>query len=844
MSESMHDSSAAASSQAMSASASTLSSQQVSPEKWFPASEIPNNNNNSASRRLSFGSSRRNSGASSDSLASSPAVESQESVSSEGSWAFSLQCDTSESETDNDRLTENGTSAWTHVDVPGMIRLTLRSRDKDRMENTEKEIHKVLTNIKYRCGVKSNERLTRETCLRFFLTNYLFIVANYAEEMRITHSIREHPVEFDEVCEFFRIVMISMFYRVAPGVLFDKGGSVYGLMGNVNQQRQRFASIWKLLQLRREDLGRDSCILDSFIDELQECVSKSVNVCFTGKDAVVSLDDDKLPFTKNNARELGLKSFKIKERCSAVQHCLVSLNTRLFLGGHLNALNESHKDCVNCILANVSGIRVKPMEMLPESLLVTMDRAYSHVALDPDVTVATLTTVKRGRADFPFTFGKKNTSRGANGPRHVRMDGVQAMYFATRQNSAFAVAWRDQERVTLLQTTENHITPGDWDYVPIDSSLLEYQRKTTTPAYLNFLPNRQVLTINQRTSEWFVAKRFQLTSTVVYPILHLWTSGFAFIYNQRNENEAVSLDKVDKLGKFLTKRSCAQGADESRKALLKGMTRAQLMDLAKVRHVSETAIRASWKKGRMVDVLLQHLPMNDPVFNPLQDTTTLEQQLLDSWFKKGSRAKHFQECLENENRVRRQLKDFVNCSNTSSADLTWAIVDIQEIGLARSVDLEGHKACASLDGIVLLSRGRSTALCGLEIKTRISRKEMNRILAVRETIGRYHEVRLNFHSTDSSIFQQFVPDPQYRIQLLHHIASCSLDRIMYVEATKTDIVYVVVFDFAISIKTAYVSHFLRPIGGIIQNMMDEIEQLNPESEFCKRLNLNYLVDAW
>jgi hypothetical protein len=520
---------------------------------------------------------------------------------SSGSWLLSSAGSPRSEDTVSREKGEESSRNWIIEDSPCPIRLLLKSRENDRIVRTIKEINTVLEKMKLRNGLSSISDLTRQIFEAHFLNPFLDCIFKYVKEMRATHLVRARGFEYHEIVEFCMVVILSMFYQAAPSNLYSHGPIVYGLMKKVELERSRFFCLWSLIQKRRIQPISSNC--DQFLQDLEDIVRTTCQVCYVD-DSIISLDDDKLPFTKRGATELGLKSFKIKERFSAVAHCMVSVNTRLFLGGYLNRLRETARDCVINLVGGVLGVKTRPLEAVPQMMTITMDRGYSHIVFDPYVSVKTIATVKRRKGrSFPFTFCKRKTFHAETEDiRIISMDGNQAIYFA-RKDRILAAAWRDQNRVTLLETTDPALCENLWEYVPKSMKQESYMKKKQTPAFVHFLPQRVVLTMSQRTPDWFLARRFCLTSSVTYPLIMLMAGGYAHLFNQHFNDPnrhriRVDLAKLNQVSKLIMKRSVSESFRDLRKNHLSTFT---ILDLRQIAAARSLTLRNSQRKSDQFD---------------------------------------------------------------------------------------------------------------------------------------------------------------------------------------------------------------------------------------------------
>lgn len=189
---------------------------------------------------------------------------------------------------------------------------------------------------------------------------------------------------------------------------------------------------------------------------------------------------------------------------------------------------------------------------------------------------------------------------------------------------------------------------------------------------------------------------------------------------------------------------------------------------------------------------------------------------------------------QNEDHIARWLPAFAKRYST------FEISTILEYGLI--VQKGNNTIATSVDGIALLKE-QSTAECTLaacEYKTRSGATQRDAIVKIAADHQKWNVVslQLNAASDQKREFQKLIPDRSYRQQILHHCATLGLQRVLYIEATLREIVYVVEVIFNQDLLDAYtdfISELVHPLAQLYHEIHID-DDLEPIREAFRELS--------
>jgi hypothetical protein len=199
--------------------------------------------------------------------------------------------------------------------------------------------------------------------------------------------------------------------------------------------------------------------------------------------------------------------------------------TSLYLGGHIASRKEGVVDCLTILLQSLSGALVENNINIPN--LISLDRGYQSAELNKQLLSRgsqIIGTHKRS-ANFPFTYGRVPKT----GQVCVMEEGATSMQWATcmplgstqPQKKLYALGFRSGlGNVALMSTSLVDIEPGTFSYITKKAKAsVSDTSMTQENVYENFERNVQIVTMMQRTHDWFLCRSFRITGTGILDVL-------------------------------------------------------------------------------------------------------------------------------------------------------------------------------------------------------------------------------------------------------------------------------------------------------------------------------------
>ena len=522
------------------------------------------------------------------------------------------------------------------------------------------------------------------------------------------------------------------------------------------------------------------------------------------RNSIIALDDDKLRVSGKRAGYYGPASKKIGGGFGPIQHSTVSIATGLFLGGHLEKIQDSVEDCTMILLMGLEGSSLPKQAQI--SNLITKDRGYNTLR-------NSMLCLKRGahelgtrrkEGNFVFTFD----TAPRRGQKLIPTSGEQAGYFAklnplisTRSNlRLYGIAFRRYGRVAILQSSKAQFRPFIWHLilkgssqskVPVSfESLRGFQDEpakriefkvressispddvyeyTSTPEgvtkelidkmYECFRRSITFLTEEQGTPEWFLLRKFRLTSSVSGGFCTKWLRSLS----QAEAQELGRAELIRSIGyKFLVAPS-----DASKQEALERLRKLKKPKIVEICKRFEDSLEG---RGRVAvtgnkQVLVQRLL--EAGYNPLteleaaEEGKSFEQVLHDLWFMRPAERQSLRMGFANERFVIQWLGPFIRRYARK-----FILCEVRSYGLL-AVSKSPYMA-TSIDGLAILAdkeKRNIRAVC-LEMNNRLSSNNRDKIEDIRHDHGRWIELNA---LDDTKRLHQVIPERNYRQQLLQH----------------------------------------------------------------------------
>ena len=518
----------------------------------------------------------------------------------------------------------------------------------------------------------------------------------------------------------------------------------------------------------------------------------------------IGLDDDLLRLRSRRVVLEGYSQINNPNKgLGVIHHGAVSNCTSLYCGGHVASRKESTLDCVKILLLALSGASIESQISLDRTNFF-WDRGYGGVEGEVNSFAMAKGAVLVGTAkrmkSFPFTFDQHA------GPfrQLIQEKGTMAAYWAVRGtggNKQFALANRSGlGRVVLMHTTDETLGPGRYTLITQRGENAKVRYWNDEDPVMPYIQTIQMLTESQRTPEWFLLRKFRITGTSAYV---LWM--------------------------LLARKNVDHQHDENITAVLK------MLRLLQSTHGNDTAVDVAvvYTHEELNQMVLpdhraicrnKHLPVSGtkPVLierilsgtrnegnEPQDEATNVMNALMKTWFMAPFKSKACREGTLNEPFIFSHFPSFVSQKSVPCLlpeGRRIVIETIHEFGLLCHRDEK--LAAFSPDAIAAvveesLSAGTTRRYVALvEMKSKCSQATLGRENQLIAEFGAYQEINADEYP---QVFQASIPDLSYRCQLLHGMASGSLNHAFYVVASLRKIIRVVHIRVGSLIRQQYVS---------------------------------------
>ena len=364
------------------------------------------------------------------------------------------------------------------------------------------------------------------------------------------------------------------------------------------------------------------------------------------------------------------------------------------------------------------------------------------------------------------------------------------------------------------------------------------------------------VTEEQGTKDWFLLRRFMLTSTSAIHVIrtlekmpdvpydlkeHTDTIAKVLTMRVTNSVPAVHVAAVSDFMEHLRSLNLAEaGPWFNGEYMQKKITIALIKQALVHLHVS-AAGRTS--KEQLGNLLIQSIDKSD---NPdTQPDKDLALCVLDKWFMapiKGEATKGLREGLANEAEVLRLLKDYFLGAEQPDGVERIVVVKILHVGLLESKQHE--RVGSSVDAVVLLNVKKPGAdspvleLACVEIKTKTSIAtitEQERKLLANE-VESYKWLRVNMSLESAQEFQKYIDVVDHRCQTLHHAAALGVRKTIYVVAAWKRIIRAVVLDFDDEVRDTH----LKVMNGIWKEYLWIYNDPHHLPDHFQNVNLGYV----
>jgi hypothetical protein len=735
---------------------------------------------------------------------------------------------------------------------------------KELLKTVLKERKQVLRQIENELHPSYNEDDITAWLLKPLLEYALIHVNLYRKRRHEALATRK------DIVAFLHFEILCCIYNETPSTIFSTA-NFYSRHASENITRENYFSILRALGLCRDGPNHVPFERDQGIDDLEERVAKVCSHLYVKKTTIISFDDDKLRIKALQAKKHGLVLKMINGQMKPVQHVAASVLTGLFLGSHIEMRGESIEDAFEVVLRRLTRVTlVKHINL--GNTLIAIDRGYHGkstteflLRLQSDI----IGTRKRD-GNFAFTWDKK----AKTGQREVPILGASAAYWATKKEKVdtngdaksvnvtlHAICWRAHSRATLLQTSDEDYGVSKWHYITsnsgrarsvfviddADTSLLD----VVGPLDVIAKPAKDSVTrttIGSGGAEWFVMRRFCITSSILGAPATKWIKGEyknwveSFDGDERTKrmNDIELAKNVLGINQAAEMEPGSTQEDGTIQELVAKCNLKQLVQLCKDK-IDNTKGYGGKTKLELATLLVKKgLTVSDAPSGPV--SMGMAQLLHNRWFMRPLDAKHLDIGKTNEETVLQWLPEHLRThSNLRVLKLEpWGMVSSKvHPHLFTSVDqlatLAIVDAANRLDGMAFM--------CMIEIKTRSSLKKIKEIKAYLR--GRNPHVQLDAE-TEYAELHKWIPESQYRCQIAQHAVVPDLEDVLYIESTQHDILFTVHVKFSKRVREALVNGVLNPINQLYIDPLHKSLKENREGSILELNNIEpgYAVDEY
>lgn len=737
---------------------------------------------------------------------------SEESVGDDGSGSDASIC--------SEEMDEEDDHIWKRIfekDVDD-IHIIDNGVDQYMLGCIDRELEGVVANIKEALGLELDSTPSMSDIFCFWLGDFCLKLRDHV-------NANGAPKFTDiDIVKFVHFEIAAAMYKTSPKRLFafDKH---YQSASSIMSHGEYLAI---LRRLSRPKYKQDDYTFDRGIDEIEKFMSSKCRTCYIPQETIVALDDDKLSGNVRTLKKMELVCKKIKKNWGPINHAVVSVMTGIYLGGLLEKRGRSVAETVQYLCDDLADSR-RAHETVVKNL-ITKDRGYNtKVVSDLCLRLqARELGSRRKETNFPFTFGRTPTESQELVEETNHFVARWATVKVNMENRAdtitlSGIAWRCDGRVALLQTSEKCMGAFHWTYdtsgvlpSPIVqiSSNCNHLETTAADHIREVRSNILEITQQQRTPEWFLLRRFRITSSVCGRIMAKWFKfGLdKYIDTIQNDRDIISESKdmvCDIIG--FNQARPVTSAESRKRELLDKKKRTELVDICnqhKDLMRSRNLTVGSKKKAEIIDMILECPEIDIDVHDC--ESVSFDQILHDAWFMSPCASRSMDIGSSNEEVVLNRLKPFL----VSHSPYTMQAITF----LGLFADRQHHWVATSVDGLAVLAPKETEPFSAtangfpvfVEIKTRSANKTVDEISRIDTLNGARSFYDVNIVE-EPSRFHQLIPNRDYRAQVIHHAVTGKLNRVLYIESTTRRIVYAVLVHIPDEVHTSIYISFLNPL---------------------------------
>ena len=577
---------------------------------------------------------------------------------------------------------------------------------------------------------------------------------------------------------------------------------------------------------------------------IEECNKLWTSLFFVSMVSACDLDDDKQPNSSPSWKKYGMRMQPTKEKkLKPVFHLMAVIGAGYICWMGPDMQGMSLGDMLKRAINHVCPSRQAAVRAM---LDLFIDRGYLELAKAQGLDPTNLIQIMEGEGvkflgtmkdslSFAFQIVDVNNTgeRVVNNRPVVQAWGIRTNFVAHSGKIQASVMRHGANRVRGSRIATNMVNAKQniWVYetsrrmtrLPIQLPPRPLGENASRKiqiehAWEKFLADVIVLTLLQRTVDWFLARLYCFSSTSFHASVNVKAAAYINTESMRTLHarclqilrlhprntitvqNAVYLEDEDlpiqrgHLGRVEgTGEEQAQPSDEKcttnywlrgnkSLAVLKKLcddNNVEYNETMQRKHLAEALAKKyqSDSDAQYAALLDTDVPDDDVAMNKLAQVCLL-QRMLPRWFMKPFASQAggaIEQGTENESSIISVLQRYVKKLSKKEYD----IHKVREFGLLAN---RKHRVCTtSPDGVFpLLKRNGNgeydfVSLCALEMKTRGTENTTDALIEAVLNGGEWGEC-----VTDSQEFEDYIPDPSYRSQVSQHATALNLDYVMIV----------------------------------------------------------------
>ncbi len=694
-----------------------------------------------------------------------------------------------------------------------------------------------LLNTVFKEEVRHVEKTTRkltDSCslneiMNLFLSPLVTVIVRAANASAISSS---EKINNDDAANFIRCLIALSIYRVTPSKFFQKH-RLFPVSKELN--KNQWQKVFYRLKQKSQLVNEDSEIFwdkpfteDPSIREGEESMGRVNRQFFLPDVSILSTADDHLRLSSSDCEGIGLpRKNNPKKAFGPVSTGIVSLTTGITLANRIAGRGESDVDTIKILCQNLFN---KPLaNQVETSNLFAMDRGYlsaSMIDYIDSIGGSIIGTHKRVQT-YPFTFGYDIVdSKRVN----IQERGAKMTYWATKKADTSsgkdhkALAYRSgKDHVATVFTTFSKCNPGGFIYkLKRNAVIPQIPSKIRRWMNENYVSE---LTYGQGGCEWhFIRSGLGIITSTVASI----------IFNASYLDDEFASDHnvlAPGLGAKMFRPIPTEDPQYTSNELIV-MTIEQLREICR-----EYGQKVSGNKDELIRRVLAGR-INKYISNEF----LIKNKLMSTWFMppiQNTSMKIGQRC---EPQIANKIAQF-----TAAGGVT--ISSMIEVGLVKSNT--SRYIATSVDRLCVLSLydpndleeykdGVGNELGMLEKIVAIEIKCMTNKRTRENAIKRIAKYDGSFQKCDfgDSTFLELVWSLDYRTQVLHHVCTYNIDKLLFVVGSQKEIIYIAFIHFPHEILHAY-KRLLENFGNKYISWYHNDREIK---KFLQHLDLQHAVD--